>query len=374
MQNFFNSIFGNNKPKHYNLSLNTAYYHAVWQDGKSIKIGEKSYSTGVIHLDNIGSMEIATLAEALKNYGKLHPSSDGFAPQFAALVYDVTAKIQCMQSYFPVTASQPGRGSFFQAAEFILNHANFRLSIRGSSGTDLTNTAPPSIRMLVAGHIAEILFKRPELLEQFFKNPRFFNVYMTAKAYTDAGGVAGGCYDPSSQSIKLKASRLYEGFYGMIPGVAPFIHEFGHMLDSFDINSSDMRTSTGLLPGMHRSDFDLYSHEARELFLSGKRLELERYDKVRKNQSVPQNEFPIGSPYVFQNDGEFIAGYLEMFFRNPNYFHQLNPTLYRAFEITFNQDPRKYWTYDFDFYIQENRTIYLSPNSNIPGSGFKVLS
>ena len=69
---------------------------------------------------------------------------------------------------------------------------------------------------------------------------------------------------------------------------------------------------------------------------------------------------PIGHPYVFQNNGEFIAGYLEMFFRNPHYFAAQNTELFQAFAQCLGQDPRNYWQEDFPYYVKQNRTYYLS--------------
>ena len=63
---------------------------------------------------------------------------------------------------------------------------------------------------------------------------------------------------------------------------------------------------------------------------------------------------------MFQNNSEFIAGYLEMFFRNPHYFAAQNPALFDGFSRLFRQDPRQYWEADFPFYIQQNRSFYQS--------------
>jgi hypothetical protein len=95
------------------------------------------------------------------------------------------------------------------------------------------------------------------------------------------------------------------------------------------------------------------------LFLKGKRLELERYNLL-VDGAPPDDPLPIGHPYVFQNDTEFIAGYFEMFFRNPHYFAAQNPDLYQSFVDTFRQDPREVWGADFPYYVEQNRGFYLS--------------
>ena len=143
--------------------------------------------------------------------------------------------------------------------------------------------------------------------------------------------------------------------------MAPFLHEFGHMLDFFDAGSGSVRRSEGLLPGLRPSDGAIYTPEARRLFLKGKRLELERYLHHHHTLRLPPGEPPpIGHPYVFQNDTEFIAGYLEMFFRNPHAFAEQNPDLYEGFMELFRQDPRRAWEHDFAYYIDENRRFYAS--------------
>ena len=75
------------------------------------------------------------------------------------------------------------------------------------------------------------------------------------------------------------------------------------------------------------------------------------------------------TPYVFQNDTEFIAGYFEMFFRNPHYFAEMNSDLYQGFALLFRQDPRSAWEQDFPFYIQQNRDFYLKSGKQpgLPG-------
>jgi hypothetical protein len=190
-------------------------------------------------------------------------------------------------------------------------------------------------------------------------SPRRIWLYTTPRAFTEGGGVAGGCYSPAKECLQLVLSRLYEGFYQPSPGVAPFLHEFGHMLDHFDAGSARQGPSNGLLPGMRPSDGAIYSPEARELFLRGKRLELKRYNHLLEGGSASGEELPIGHPYVFQNDTEFIAGYIEMFFRNPHYVARQNPDLFGGFASLLRQDPRQGWEADFPFYVEENRRFYL---------------
>ena len=251
-----------------------------------------------------------------------------------------------MNHYFPLArsfaADRHAETAFYRLVAEIAKHKSFDLRLIDADGKDHTAHLPPDAGFLVAGHIAEVFFFRRDLLEQFLSKRRGFLLYATPDAYKRDGGVAGGCYHPQRDAIMLVLSRLYEGFYRPKPGVAPFIHEFGHMLD----HASD---TSGLLPGMD---------EYMDWFRDGKKLELERYERLM--QQPGSEPFPIGHPYVFQNNGEFIAGYLEMFFRNPHYFAAHNELLYQAFAQTLSQDPRLDWQEDFPFYVQQNRDYYLS--------------
>ncbi|HYN87364.1 MAG TPA: zinc-dependent peptidase, partial [Ardenticatenaceae bacterium] len=200
--------------------------------------------------------------------------------------------------------------------------------------------------------------------------PRQFRLYTSGLAFAEDGRVAVGEYDPKTGRVGLLLSRLFEGFNGPTPGVAPFLHELGHMLDYFDAaRGVASRHGSGFLPGMRPEDGDLYTPEARALFVQGKRLELERYLRLWHGRGTPSTPLPIGSPYVFQNDSEFLAGYLELFFRNPHYFAAQNPDLYQAFVSLFRQDPRRSWVEDFPFYVEENRDFYLRAPRRPPPPG-----
>ena len=252
--------------------------------------------------------------------------------------------------YFPLTnvLDQPAAADFQRLIAAIMQNPSFVIRLIAESHKDRTTDLPSDALHIVAGHIAEIFFYRRDLLDQFLSQRRGFFLYTTPQAYADDGGVAGGCYNPQRNAIQLVLSRLYEGFNAPTPGVAPFIHEFGHMLD----HASGSR---GLIPGMD---------EHLDLFRRGKQLELERSEALRSGRG---GTFPIGHPYVFQNDGEFIAGYLEMFFRNPHYFAAQNPDLYQAFAQCLKQDPRQYWKADFPYYVQQNRNYYARQRPPKPG-------
>ncbi|MCL4268283.1 MAG: zinc-dependent peptidase [Anaerolineales bacterium] len=281
-------------------------------------------------------------------------------PQNAALTFMVSQDIRALDQYFPIVnmLSESQTEAFHQLIRQVAEHPHFDLRLIGKNKTDLTHQTPNVVRYLIAGHLAEVFFFRQNLLARFLHTPRHFQIYVTPEAFQLDGGVSGGCYSPSRQSIQLVMSRLFEGFNGTKPGVCPFLHELGHMLDHFDAGSGSMGRSEGLYPGLSPRDGEWFNPRARELFIAGKRIELDRY-RMRQTGDV-SHPMPIGHPYVFQNDGEFLAGYLEMFFRNPHYFAAQNPDLYAAYCELFGYDPRNAWTEDFPHYVNANRSFYLS--------------
>src|SRR5690606_22781476 len=107
----------------------------------------------------------------------------------------------------------------------------------GENHVDLTPRLPLDSRAIIAGHLAELFFFREDILERLLSTTRHIRLYPTTRAFTQDGGVAGGDYNPSGECIQLLLSRLYEGFSQPTPGVAPFLHEFGHMLDHFDAST-----------------------------------------------------------------------------------------------------------------------------------------
>jgi hypothetical protein len=246
---------------------------------------------------------------------------------------------------------------FHQLIANIASHPNFDLQLISENKIQLTDI-PNVVQYLIAGHLVEVFFYRQNILGKFLSTPRHFQIYTTPEAFHQDGGVAGGCYNPSRECIQIVMLRLFEGFTGETPGVCPFLHELGHMLDFFDAGSASMKRSAGLYPGLNPNDGDLYNARARDLFITGKRLELDRYLALERGDfSAP---LPIGHPYVFQNDGEFVAGYLEMFFRNPHYFANQNIDLFNAYVELFGYDTRQAWKEDFPHYVQANRKFYLS--------------
>jgi len=295
-------------------------------------------------------------------------------PQLAALLYLISGHRPALDLYFPITRvlNSAERQRFDALVEQIAFLPEFDLQLIDEQGNNIIEQLPEDAVLVVAGHLAEIFFYRQDILERFFAQPRHVRLYTSHEAFVQDGGVAGGDYHPEYQSVRLELARLYEGFYHQTPGVAPFLHEFGHMLEHFDPRSAGMMLhGEGLLPGLSPDHGQIYTLAARRAFLAGKRLELERYLAWHEGRAAANDPLPVGHPYVFRNDTEFIAGYFEMFFRNPNYFAALNPQLFSAFAGLFNYDPRPAWPQDFSGYIEENRQVYV-PGAPVPAPGLTL--
>jgi hypothetical protein len=332
------------------------YYQPVTHNPDGIHIGNLhlGHDDSIDCGPSIGILRAADLSAGTLRYQAFTAGS--CHPQLAALAFQITRRPSALNTYFLLTRifDKSGIHDFYQLGGKIIQHPHFECHIMSEGRADFSREFPDAA-YLVAGHIAELFYFRQDILEHLLNQPLRIWLYATQRAFAADGGAAGGNFSPQKGGIQLVLSRLYEGFNAPLPGVAPFLHEFGHLLDYFGGSKS-----VGFLPGLRAVDGVTYSPEAHQLFLKGKRLELERYLRLYNGTDRSGEILPIGHPYVFQNNSEFIAGYLEMFFRNPHYFAAQNPDLYQGFALLFRQDPRQYRAEDFPFYIQQNRDFYTN--------------
>ncbi|MFM2308672.1 MAG: Glucose-regulated metallo-peptidase [Chloroflexota bacterium] len=208
--------------------------------------------------------------------------------------------------------------------------------------------APLAIRAMVVGHLVSCFISTPHVLAALYETNPTFHICADARAYARIGGVGGGCYDERTHCIMLEVSRLFEGYWQPIPGVCPFLHELGHMLDGTHSRLSGGRRSIG--------DPPLLNDGQRAAWRTGKQTEVHRYRAYQHAGKIVEHA-PLGHPYVFQTDGEFLAGYWEMFWRNPHAFGAHSPQLYDALMSYVGHDPRMY-TVDYPGYVNGNRTFY----------------
>lgn len=332
---------------------------SVTIDGNAISVGGERFDFNEqLDFGNYGSVHAGQIAQSLSRYQQL--TNNSYRPQMAALLFISTGNPYALDFYFPLTSQLPlpAHEQFYMLVRDIMNQPGFDLHVIGPNRSDVTSQVFYDVPYMVAGHLAECFFGRTDILQRFLSTPRHFRLYTDGNAFAQDGGLAGGDYNSSTESIQLVMSRLYEGYNGQTPGVAPFLHELGHMLDFFDAATGRMGGSDGLLPGMSPQDGPLYTPQSRQLFLRGKAIEKQRYENYQNGTARPGDPIPIGHPYIFQNDTEFIAGYFEMFFRNPNYFAEMNPDLYGGFAELLRQDQRQSWPSDFPFYVTENKKAY----------------
>jgi len=305
-----------------------------------------------------GPLTATTLRSAARN--RVVAGGTPVAP-LAALAAFATGDPAPLRPCFPLTRTlDPGDLAAFDALAANLARSGWLdLRLFDTPGGRLHELpVPADAALLVAGHLTELFFFRPDLLAALLAaRPRIW-LYTGPESYAAGGGVGGGCYSPGEGAIKLALARLYEGLRGPAPGVAPLLHELGHMLDCLDITDGTLGPATGLYPGLRPADGPAYTPEARQLFAEGKAVEAARYR--RRAAGERGGEPPFGHPYVFQSDGEFLAGYLELFLRCPNAFAAHCPALYAGYVALFRQDPRRAWPSDFTFYLDDNRRFYAS--------------
>lgn len=339
------------------LSFEEVRHQRVTLEENRLRLGERSFALEEMPglAAPYDAVSVRALADAARPYLSL--SSHECQPQAAILLYQLTGQIEALGHYFPLIQylSDEEKIAFHTRLNQILQDRRFRLRLKAVPAAPGTPPLPDGVGVIIAGHLLEVYFFRPEFLELVLSKRRSFWIYPTLAAYKKAGGSGGGDYHPVLRCIRMPMARLLEGFYGSEPGTTPFLHELGHLLESLNTSWWWPR-GNGLLPGLQ--DDEYLDTEAQALFLAGKNLEAERYRLWQKSPlqtSIPQ---PVGSTYLFQNDHEFIAGYLEMFFRNPHHFARQNITLYRAFERLIGWNPRQVRQKDFASYIEANQKEY----------------
>jgi hypothetical protein len=348
------------------LDFGQAWYVPVAEHPRGLLLGGQLLADNAIVSGAAGAtLTVATLRAAMGDYATA--TRGQYRPPLAALVAYITGDPAALRLCFPLTgALDPTELGAFEtlAAELVRSPGlDLRLFDEGWAGAR-ERPIPADVALLVAGHLAEVFFYRRDLLAALRGAGARIWLYTTSRAFAAGGGVAGGCYSPGEGAIKLMLPRLYEGLVGPTPGVAPLLHELGHMLDCLDLTRGALGPATGLYPGLRPADGPAYTPEARRLFAEGKALEATRY-RLRA-AGARGGPAPIGHPYVFQNDGEFLAGYLELFLRCPNAFAAQNPTLYAGYVALFGQDPRQAWAADFPFYVEVNRQYYASGERPAP--------
>lgn len=347
------------------LELGANWYLPVAAERRGLLLGGRPLAADAVVRGPAGAaLTAGELREAARAYAGAVRAA--YRPPLAALAAYITGDPAALRPCFPLTGTldPAGLAAFDALARALASAPGLDLRLFDLAWGRLREAPlPADAALLVAGQLAELFFVRRDLLDALLAaGPRVW-LYATPQAFAAGGGVAGGCYSPGEGAIKLALGRLYEGLTGPTPGVAPLLHELGHMLDCLEPGRGRLGAATGLYPGLRPGDGPAFTPEARRLFARGKALERERYElRVAGARGVA----PIGHPYVFQSDGEFLAGYLELFMRSPNAFAAQNPDLYAAYVALFGHDPRLAWPADFPFYLEANSRYYASGQTPPP--------
>ena len=275
----------------------------------------------------------------------------GYRVPLAGLVFDTTAELDALGHFLPLIPQlNPAQRQQFRTK---LNElfADRRLQITLWRERSVI-PATLSMRALIAGQLLLCFWQRPDVLELVVASQPKFALYTDATSYARAGGVGGGCYVVEAHQILLQVERLYEGFFTPIPDVCPLLHELGHLLDGTAMRVQKSGVCRGELPGMTASELAEFG--------AGKRAEYRCYQAWYHGRPPQDGQMPLGHPYVFQTDGEFLAGHWEMFWRNPHSMATTSPQLFAALCRYTRQDPRQFVTTDYLGYVRGNREFYQS--------------
>lgn len=312
-------------------------------------IGAQAYAADAVIATVHWQVTVQTLRtrwhELVNYYGP------GYCVPLAGLIFDTTAELTTLGHFLPLISHL----EHSQRQEFRTRLTSMLADTRLQIVLLRARTVIPatlSMRALIAGQLLLCFWHRPDILEVIIASNPQFHLYTDSQSYARAGGVGGGCYSVETHRIMLPVERLYEGFFSPIPAVCPLLHELGHLLDGCAMRMQKTAVCRGELPGM----------TANELadFGAGKRTEYTCYLAWYHGRPPAGGQMPLGHPYVFQTDGEFLAGYWELFWRNPHTMATVSPQLFAAFCGYTACDPRHFVATDYMGYVDGNREFYLS--------------
>lgn len=294
-------------------------------------------------------LSLSTLERHLRE--STHIYGEPFHVPAAAVIFDLNHELDVLGHFLPLISqlSSDERAQFMLRLNTLLRDP--RLQIRLPYATAATRM-PLSARALIAGQILMCFFYRNDVITTLLTTKPTFDLFLSVADYARGGGVGGGCYDLHAHRVLLHLPRLYEGFFDTIPGVCPLLHEMGHMLDG-----TSMRQ---MLYGECRGEFPSMTAAQHSAFARAKAAEYGCYMAHYHGHAPADGRHPLGHPYVFQTDGEFIAGYWEMFWRNPHTMATQCPDLFAALRDYTQSDPRKALPTDYMGYVNGNRAFYRS--------------
>lgn len=336
---------------HATLDLSIHAHLPVTLHDSGIVIGQNTYHTGTVRITESASIAVSQLVAGWQGVRMRMP--------LAGLVFQVSKELTSLGHFFPLirTLDASQRTLFRTRLNALLQSSDISITYHTQSGRGST---PIILRVVVLGQIVSCFWGRPELIEALQRTQPSVALYTDHQSYRSDGGVGGGCYLPHEHRMMLEANRLFEGFYTPIPNVSPFLHEFGHMLDGTHMRLNHLPHCQGRMPLMREHDIVLWQH--------AKDYEYRCYTAWYHRRPPADGTMPLGHPYVFQNDGEFLAGHWEMFWRNPHAMAQQTPHLFDTFKYYVNQDPRTSLAHDYLGYVDGNRAFYQSGQQPWPSA------
>jgi hypothetical protein len=314
----------------------------------------------IAHIDAAAFLAKATMNDDVEIHANAHVAvralhdawatirATGMLPTapMALVLYAQSREVTALQHFFPIITQLNGarRQRWLHWYRQLLVHTPIDIRFLNPDN----RPAPLPLRGMVIGQVVSCFVDRPDILAAFgTSNPSFW-LCANGRVYDRVGGVGGGCYDESAHRIILVAERLFEGYYSAVPGVCPLLHELGHLLDGMNRRLRNEPFCRGELP--------LMTAQQLHAWRDAKDTEVRLYQHYRSTGHI-QGRAPLGHPYVFQTDGEFLAGHWELFWRNPHAFAQTAPDLYLAIAHIVNHDPRAY-TVDYRGYVDDNTAFY----------------
>jgi len=276
-------------------------------------------------------------------------------PPLSVLLAEHTPALQILHHFVPLLAQLhgPPRQQFLMLLNQVGNDTRLRIHLH----RDNAERAPAQwLRLSVTLQLTSCFWARPDILADVLHQQPTFDFFTAQADYQRAGGVGGGCYVPERHAIMLVTDRLCEGYRTPIPSVSPLLHELGHLLDGTCMRQNGWQSPRGELPSM--------TWAQRQAWYRAKRHEVTTYQDWQAHHDA--TNIPFGHPYVFQTDGEFLAGYWELFWRSPRLLQQHAPDLYAVFFDYVQFDVQRNQPADYTGYHTANQRCYAQGERHWP--------
>jgi hypothetical protein len=276
-------------------------------------------------------------------------------PPLSVLLAEHTPALQILHHFVPLISHLHGapRQQFLATLNHVGNDQRLRVHLHRTNA----ERAPAQwLRLCVTLQLTCCFWARPDILATVLASQPTFAFFVTQTDYLQAGGVGGGCYLPSTHTIMLVTDRLCEGYRTTVPSISPLLHELGHLLDGTCMRQNGWNHPRGELPNM--------TLPQRKAWYRAKQQEVTTYQYWQAHHDTSQ--IPFGHPYVFQTDGEFLAGYWELFWRSPRLLQLHVPELYAVLHEYVQFDVQRNQPADYTGYHVANQQSYANGERHWP--------